>query len=204
MTGPARRTLDVSGLPPIAFGRRDPVWLGVVLLMTIETTVFGLAAFSYFYVRDQLDVWPPTTPDRRQLLMGVGVIATLLASLVPTHLVNRATRRADLARVRAWLIGATALGLVAIVFRILEFHSMRFRWDSNVYGSVFWGVLVLHTVHLLTGVGENLLFLTLLVKGPVEQKHLVDLEVNGLYWYFVVGVWLPMFAILYLEWEVFR
>jgi cytochrome c oxidase subunit 1/cytochrome c oxidase subunit I+III len=41
--------------------------------------------------------------------------------------------------------------------------------------------------------------LALLHRGPIEKKHLVDLEVNGIYWYFVVLSWLPIYVILYLD-----
>ena len=57
----------------------------------------------------------------------------------------------------------------------------------------------MHTMHLIAGLIENALFLALLYIGPVEKKHLVDLEVNGIYWYFVVFSWLPLYAILYLD-----
>jgi cytochrome c oxidase subunit I+III len=95
------------------------------------------------------------------------------------------------------------LGALALVFRALEFRYLPFRWDSNVYGSVFWGALVLHTLHLGSGVLESLLVDVLLFKGPVEKKHLVDIEVNGIYWYFAVFAWVPQFCILYLELVVF-
>jgi hypothetical protein len=49
------------------------------------------------------------------------------------------------------------------------------------------------------GAGENLLFLALLFRGPVERKLMVDLDVNGFYWYFVVGGWAVTFAVVYLE-----
>jgi heme/copper-type cytochrome/quinol oxidase subunit 3 len=33
--------------------------------------------------------------------------------------------------------------------------------------------------------------------GPVERKHFVDVNVNAVYWYFVVLAWLPIYIILY-------
>jgi cytochrome c oxidase subunit I+III len=34
--------------------------------------------------------------------------------------------------------------------------------------------------------------------GHVEPKRLVDVSENGLYWYFVVLSWLPIYATIYL------
>jgi heme/copper-type cytochrome/quinol oxidase subunit 3 len=127
------------------------------------------------------------------------VLALLAASAVTTHFVNKAAYSADLVRARRWLVVTTLLSALVLVLRSVELSGLPFRWDSNVFGSVFWGALALHTMHLIAGNVENGLFVALLYKGPIEKKHLVDLEMNGLYWYFVVISWLPLYAVLYLD-----
>jgi cytochrome c oxidase subunit III len=189
--------LDVSGLPTYAFGRRDPRWIAVLLLISIEATVFGLMIFAYFYTRNRLEVWPPTTPGPRELSFGAAILVPLLASAWTAHRVNDAVYAADLERARRWLLVTTVLSGAALLLRAVEFTNIPFRWDSNAFGSLFWGVLALHTMHLIAGNIENALFLVLLYRGPIEKKHLVDLEVNGVYWYFVVFSWLPLYAIFY-------
>jgi cytochrome c oxidase subunit III len=191
--------LDVSGLPSYAFGRRAPLWLAVMLLIAIESSVFGLVVFSYFYVRTRLQVWPPTGVGEREIAFGGAILTTLAASAVTNHLVNRSALRADLRRARLWLSLTTLLSATALALRAAELSHLPFRWDSNVFGSVFYGALSLHTMHLIAGNIENVLFLVLLNKGPIEKKHLVDLEVNGVYWYFVVLSWVPLYAVLYLD-----
>lgn len=192
-------TLDVSGLPSYAFGRRDPRWLAVMLLIAIEGSVFGLMVFVYFYTRSRLQVWPPTSVGPRELVFGAAVSGTLLLSALTTHFVNRSVCVANLAGARRWLGVTTLLSAVALALRAAEMTGLPFRWDSNVFGSVFWGTLALHTMHLIAGNVENVLFLALLYRGPIEKKHLVDLEVNGVYWYFVVLSWLPLYAVFYLH-----
>ncbi len=195
----APQTLDVSNLPSYAFGRRDPRWVAVMLLIAIEGSVFGLMLFSYFYTRTRLQVWPPTAPGPRELGFGASVLAALAASAFTTHRINREVYAARLLSARRWLSATTALSLAALALRAVELSHLPFRWDSNVFGSVFWGLLCLHTMHLVAGNLENILFLVLLYRGPIEKKHLVDLEVNGVYWYFVVLSWLPIYAVLYLD-----
>jgi len=195
---PADR-LDVSGLPSYAFGRRDPRWLAVMLLIAIEGSVFGLMVFTHFYTRTRLEVWPPTNIGSRELGFGAAILATLVVSALTAHLVNRAAYVANLERARLWLLVTTLLSAAALSLRVAELTRLPFRWDSNVYGSVFWGTLALHTMHLIAGTIENALFLALLHHGPIEKKHLVDLEVNGIYWYFVVFSWLPLYVVVYLD-----
>lgn len=191
--------LDVSGLPPYAFGRRDPRWLAVVLLICIEGSVFGLMLFTYFYTRTRLPVWPPTAIGLRERAFGAGVLLALVVSAATTMLINRALYRGNLKRAQLWLGVTTGLSLLALLLRSLELSGLPFRRDSNVFGSVFWGTLCLHTMHLIAGNLENLLFLLLLARGPLEKKALVDLEVNGVYWYFVVASFVPIYAVLYLD-----
>jgi cytochrome c oxidase subunit 3 len=193
------RRVTVRALPSYAFGPRDPMWWGVALLMCIEGTTIALLLLTYFYTRQRVDVWPTTAPGRESLLFGAGTTAALLASALPTHLMNTATYRGDLARLRRFMAVATALSFVALATRIGEFCSLPFRWDTDAYGSVVWGLLTLHTTHLGLGVIENAMFVVLLYRGPVEKKHLVDVEVNGIYWYFVIAGWLPIAASLYGE-----
>jgi heme/copper-type cytochrome/quinol oxidase subunit 3 len=190
--------IDVAHLPDFAFGRRDPMWWGIVLLMAIEGMGFALVLVSYFYVRNQVNVWPESPWNVDVERAATATLVTLLISVFPASRVNRAAYVGNLRGLRGWQAVSTLLSLLALVFRALEFWTIPFRWDQGVYGSMVWGALVLHTTHLCTAGVENLLLLVLLYTGPLEHKHLVDMEVNGLYWYFVVAAWLPFYAVFYL------
>ena len=48
-------------------------------------------------------------------------------------------------------------------------------------------LLGLHITHALAGTVENLMLLVLLYTGPIEEKHLPDLRINSLYWFFMVA-----------------
>ena len=43
-------TIDVRTLPAKAFGPRTTIWWGVLGLLTIEGTMFGILVASYFYL----------------------------------------------------------------------------------------------------------------------------------------------------------
>lgn len=191
-----RPTIDVSGLPTFGWGPRDALWWGVAGLIAIETTVFALALVTYFYLRGGEVVWPPPGVRLPYLLATVNVIV-LLASVYPMHRANRAALDGALKPMRAWLFAATALGFLSLALRAFEFPGMSFRWNHHAYGSIVWTIYGLHTLHLLTSCVENLLFLVLLYRGPVEDKHRLDLRLNGLYWFFVVVSWLPLYAVIF-------
>ncbi len=194
-----RPALDVSSLPTTAFGTRDPLWWGVVGIMCIEGTMFALMAGSYFYLRGGANVWPPPGT----LHPGIGIttlnLVILLLSIFPMHEAAKWAERESLPKIRLWLIVATVLMVVFLIIRFVILHRLTFRWDSHAYGSVVWLTVGLHTLHVITGICENLLFIILLTKGPVEDKHMDDLRLNSMYWYFVVACWVPFYCIFFLD-----
>jgi heme/copper-type cytochrome/quinol oxidase subunit 3 len=198
-----RPALDVSELPRVVLGHRDPLWWGVVGLMAIESTVFALTAVTYFYLRGGADVWPPPGSEM-PLAVGNANLIALLISVLPMHLVNQHGGEGRMMKARVGLIVATALGIISLVLRCYEFGGMTFRYNSHAYGSIVWTIFGLHTLHLLTSVGENTVFLVLLFKGPIEDKHRLDVRLNGLYWYFVVASWVFLYSFLYWDPGLFR
>jgi cytochrome c oxidase subunit 3 len=192
-----RRVIDVAELPTHAFGPSDPLWWGVGLLVAIEGTMLVLLAVSYFYIRSRTSPFPPVAVPRRIAVIGLVEVALWLVSALPTWRSGRAAIAGDLRGMRRQLAAATALGLIAAALRWYEVHLLPFRWDSHAYGSVVWALLGLQWIHGLTGIGENLLYLVLLKKGPVEDKHRSDVEVSTPLWYFVVAgaalAWLVVF-----------
>lgn len=200
---PSRRLIDVSELPTTAIGHRVPLWWGVTGMIAIESTMFALLAASYFYLRGGASVWPPPRSPLPFTLDTV-LVALLLVSVFPMWKTLKAAKAGSLRGMRTWLSIATTLGLACLAVRGWEFAVIGFRWDAHVYGSIVWLILGMHALHLLVSNGENVIFIVLLWKGPVEEKHLVDVYLNALYWFFVVVSWLPFYAIVFLDPGVFK
>ena len=182
-------TLDVSALPTVAFGQRSPMWWGIVLFCVIEGMTLALMYASYLYVRGNFDVWPPSGSMNPLPIVVEG--GTLLASLVPMWFCRKAAVAMDLARARRWLLLGTVIGVLAVPIRIWWIASLPFLWNENAYASIVWTSIGFHCVEGTAGVLENVFLSILLFRGPVEKKHFEDIEVNVLFWAFVVLVWMP-------------
>jgi cytochrome c oxidase subunit I+III len=191
------RVLDVSRLPAVASGPRATIWWGVLGLVTIEGTMFGLLVATYFYLPQNFSEWPPLGTRLPDLTAGTINMALLLASLWPMRLAHRAALEEHRQPIWIALAACIVIGAVSLVLRGLEFNAMHSRWDTNAYGSVVWTILGMHTIHVIASSLENVLLALLMRAGPVERKHFVDVNVNAIYWYFVVLAWLPIYAILY-------
>ncbi len=193
------KTLDVSKLPTMAFGHRDPLWWGVLLSMAIEGSMLVLMTVSYFYVQDRTDPWPSSLPARSLAIVGTVELAVWLVSCWPRHVASKAAIKGDLRGMRFGMVASTAIGVVGAVLRGFEFAMLPFRWDASAYASCVWGLLVIQSSHQLTGLFENGFFTTILYRGPIEQKHRSDIEVGAPLWYFVAAGTVLTWAVLFLQ-----
>jgi len=71
-------------------------------------------------------------------------------------------------------------------------------WDANAYGSIVWLLLGLHTIHLLTDLGDTIVLAVLMfTRHGTVGKRLGDVADNATYWNFVVASWLPIYFLIY-------
>jgi cytochrome c oxidase subunit 3 len=189
--------VDVRGLPSYAFGQGSLMWWSTMGLMLIEGTVFAIGVMMYFYLRGVASAWPIDAAPPA-LRWGTLNTAILLLSLWPNQMAKRAAERQDRVRTRRWLAVCVVFAIVFLAVRALEFTTLNVSWHVNAYGSVVWLLLGLHTTHLITDTIDTAVLAVLLFTGPFEGKRFVDVSENALYWYFVVGSWLPIYAVIYL------
>ena len=193
-----RRVLDVSALPTDGFGQRGLGWWATLGFMVIEGTTLAVGMAVYLYLRQNFPGFPPPRTALPSLGVPTANILLMLLSILPMVVVERASLRFDLRRIRIGLAIATLLGFVCVGLRFVEFTSLNVRWDSNAYGSAAWGVLGLHTSLLVVDALETAAFAVLAYRGPLEKKHFSDFEDAAFYQYFLSGanvlVWLLLFV----------
>ena len=184
---PIRRplTLDVSGLPSVAFGHRNTSWLANVFFMTIEGMMFALMFASYFYLRTRSTDWPPGhfPPALRY---GAVNAVVFLVSIIPAWLVRKRASEGDRRAVRNGLLLLTLFAVVATIIRSVEFTTLNCRWTDNAYASTVWVLIGMHTGHLLTELIETIVLLAISFTPKMEGTRLADAAINSDYWYFVV------------------
>jgi heme/copper-type cytochrome/quinol oxidase subunit 3 len=197
MSAPARRVLDVSGLPTYAFGHRSLMWWGTLGMVLIESTVFVIAIVTYFYLRDRSSLWPPqgVAPV---LTYGTWNTVVLLVSAIPNQWTKRRAEAEDLRGVRIGLVICLVFAAVFIVIRGFEFGTLNTSWNTSAYGSIVFALMILHTVHLVTDVIDTVVLTALMFTDRVTGRRFVDVSENALYWWFVVGSWLFIYATVYL------
>src|SRR4051812_3068286 len=156
LNGAIRRplTLDVSGLPSVAFGHSNTSWLANVFYMAIEGMMFALMFATYFYLRTRSTDWPPGQLPPA-LRYGATNSLIFLASVIPAWFVKKRAPECNRRAVRNGLLALTLFALAATIVRILEFTALNCRWTDNAYASTIWVLIGLHSGHLVTELIET-------------------------------------------------
>jgi heme/copper-type cytochrome/quinol oxidase subunit 3 len=191
------RTLDVARLPDISFGSRSPLRWGMLGMIVIEATVFGLLFATYLYLRGRVPHWPPGVAPPALLYGTLNLVLTLL-SAIPNEITKGASRRMDSSVAVVGLAVCVAWELVLCGIRFFEFGALNVSYDTNAYGSIVWTLLGYHTAHLITDAGDSVVLLWFALRGPLDGHRLVDITENAVYWYFVVLAWIPVYLLIYV------
>jgi heme/copper-type cytochrome/quinol oxidase subunit 3 len=197
------QSIDVSDLPPHVEDHTSPIWWGNVLLLCIETTMFGLIVATYFYLRMNFTSWPPVRGDvglyatKPDLGFSTANLVVLILSVIPMAAVDATCLRHDVKAVRIGMTIMVLLGLITIGLRFYEFSGLKFRWDDNAYAGVVWTTLGMHLLHLITGTAENFIMTAWVWLKGLDIKHERDIRIGAVYWYWIAGIWIPLYVIIY-------
>ncbi|MBW3654467.1 MAG: cytochrome c oxidase subunit 3 [Gemmatimonadetes bacterium] len=190
-------SVDVSGLPTVTFGHRSLLWWGTMAFVVIEGFTVLLMVASYFYLRTNEIEWPPGRTPNPDLLIPTLNTVLLLLVIVPMRMADKAAKRFDKGGVIRGLAIALAMAVAVAVLRWWEILALNVRWDTHAYGSVAWGVAVLHSTLLLVDVFETATLLALFAMGKAKRKHYPDASDAADYQYFLSAAWVPLYFILY-------
>lgn len=192
-----RSVLDASGLPTVVFSHRSLLWWGTVAFMVIEGFTVLLMAASWFYLRTNEFDWPPgRTPDPDLLIPTINTVLLLLV-IVPMWFVGKAAKRMDRMAVARGMLIAAAMTIPICVLRWFELLALNARWDAHAYGSVAWGVVVLHFTLIIVDVFETGTLGLLFLLGKSKRKHYPDAADAADYQFFLSLVWVPLYFIVY-------
>jgi cytochrome c oxidase subunit III len=189
--------IHVGGLPTMVSGPRATVWWGMVMLLAIESAVFGTLIASYFYLRLAEPAWPPPGVSLPDLKLSTINTFVLVASSGWMWYGDSGLEKGDVRRLLIGVTGALILAGVFIVLKVIEYADVSYRWDDHAYASIVWLTIGFHTAHVISLVLKTLVILGMATRGYLDQDRYIGIEVNGLYWHFVVIVWLPLYAVLY-------
>ena len=188
---------DVSDLPTNAFGLKSILGWGTMGFMMIEGTAFALAAVAYIYLQTQSHTWPPRSDRPPDLLWGVLFTALIVLSEIPNRWLFARAKARDRTATRWGTVLLIVIGFMLLGLRGFELMHLNVRWSDDAYGSVVWLLIVLHTSHIITDLGDTIVLGAWLFTHEVGESQYSDVCDNASYWDFVIVSWLPIWGLIY-------
>jgi cytochrome c oxidase subunit 3 len=182
-----------GGLPAIP----QRAYFTAIQLALAGIVMFFMALTSSFLVRKGLgDDWVSFTLPR--ILWANTLI--LLASSGAIQFARARLRSGDTQGFRRWWAITTALGALFLVGQFAAWRQLAAQGVflvTNPSSSFFYLLTALHGLHLLGGI-VALLYVTYRPwqRSRITQSTAADLV--SIYWHFMDGLWIFLFALLYL------
>jgi cytochrome c oxidase subunit III len=191
-------TLDVGRLPVLVSGSRAPLWWAMLFLVIIECVVFGTFITSYFYYRSLAPQWPPAGINPPDLLLPTINTLILVGSSMAIWWADNGIKKGDAARLKIGAFAAILFSAVFLILKVWEYADVKYFWDTNAYGSVIWTMIVFHSAHVASVLLKGVVVLVLAFRGYFTRHRHLGVDVNGLYWHFVVVIWIPIYLTIYI------
>ena len=192
--------LDASGTTAASHAdhHADHRLFGLATFLVADGMTFAgfFAAYLTFRAVNRL---PPGATYELELLLPTINTALLLASSFTFHRAGAALKRADGPGCRSWLLVTAALGFTFLAGQMKEYFTLPFGLTDNLFASTFYAITGFHGLHVTLG-GLMILIVWWQSRpgGRVSADNLFPLEATELYWHFVDGIWVVLYAILYL------
>jgi cytochrome c oxidase subunit III len=191
--------VDVRDIDVARHGREPPIYWGVWGLVIIEAVVFASLVSTYFYLWLLADDWPPDGTSPPSLLLPTINTGVLLASIPFVRISDQAVRAGRRGKLVFGLVASLSLAIVFLAIKAVEYSKMGFRWDSHAYGSIVYALTGFHALHVIALVLKTTIVIVLAARGYFKPWRDVGVQVNGVYWYFVIAVWIPLYLIIFIS-----
>ncbi len=175
----------------------NPARLALVAFLGAESVFFGTLFMVYLYLRAAPigAVWADQTHDL--LLPGANTLVLLLSTLSAGQAV-RAIQQGKVRGLQTRLLVTVILGVAFVGGQVAEFSRSGMRPDDKAFGGVFFTLIGFHALHVLAGVVILAINLVRARLGDFSARSYSAVELGSWFWYYVTGVWLILFAALYL------
>jgi cytochrome c oxidase subunit III len=186
--------------PPEAHrsSRVEPQLLGMLLFIISEVMIFGAFFTAYFFIRVvNNDPWPAQGMEIPVAIAGVNT-AILLSSSLTMHWAQTSIKQGNRFGLKAGILSTFLLGATFLFIQINEYVHVGFAPHDSAQGSIFYGLTGLHGAHVFVGLSLLAMVTTRAFRGHYSPEQHRGVEVPGIYWHFVDGMWIIVYSTIYI------
>ena len=207
-----------QGPPPVSIeppsdpggnGRHDdpkpPVvnaYLAMLLFIGADVMFFAGLIGALVVFRFGAGDWPP--PNQPRLPVAVTGVNTLIL-LTSGYTMLRTWRRLGKWKRQTISSGLAITATLGSVFLFVQGYEWvklikyGLTLSSSVYGAIFYTLIGCHAIHVLGAVLWLVIVLIMLQRGAFSAKRYVGINLAGMYWFLVVGLWPVLYILVYLR-----
>jgi heme/copper-type cytochrome/quinol oxidase subunit 3 len=177
--------------------------IGMIFLLATEAMFFAGLISAYIVNRSAALAWPPYGQPRLPIEITALNSVVLISSAVLIFFYARKFKSTPptLANPRKPLVISILLGGIFVVVQGTEWIQLLgygLTTTSSLYGAFFYLIIGAHAIHVIAGL-LILLYLYFSLKNPSSHESSKDkISICSMYWYFVVGIWPLLYALVYL------
>jgi cytochrome c oxidase subunit III len=179
---------------PSPSSRRYSIAIGLAM---VSILVFFLGLVVAFVVLEHFNAaWIPVRLPR---ILWVNTVV-LIGSSITLELARRNLADSNLARFQLMWRVTTALGILFLIGQVIawrELATSRVFLNSSQASAFFYIFTAAHGVHLLGGIAA-LLYVSIRKFEQAKISRRAASQVASYYWHFMDGLWVVLFALLYL------
>jgi cytochrome c oxidase subunit 3 len=177
--------------------KTHPLILGVVIFLSSELMLFAGFLTAYFDLRAAATEWPPPDVHLDGLEAALGTALLAFSSFTMWRCTHNLARN-RFGRSRLWLGATIVLAVVFLAIAMHGWHAATFSVNTHAYGTLFFSLTGIHALHVAAGI----VLLSLLFWGAnmaaFNRDQRAGAEAIGLYWHFVMGVWILIWGSIYV------
>ncbi len=110
---------------------------------------------------------------------------------------GEAAKRDDRSGMLLGMISNVVLGVVFLAMRFAELKTVNFTWSTDVHGSIFWSILVIHTLDAVGDLLYTMVLIAAVALGRYGQRERVGVHADSVVWFFIIFMWLPFYVVAY-------
>lgn len=170
--------------------------LTLLVVLASESILFGTLLMVSLFFRSNYTGNQAT--ELSDLWVPVVNTLILLVSAATAWWSVRAIRQGQVEQCKTLLMVTLVLGLVFVGGQVFEFNRSGMRPDDHELGGMFFTLIGFHALHVLIGVGILAINAVRAQLGDFSTHSYIAVEIGSWFWHYVAGVWLALFAVLYL------
>jgi len=189
-----------TAIDPIAeHHRRGKV--GVICFLCTEAAFFSTLIVAYIKFIGQ-STEGPTPATSLGLPLAIANSFFLLTSSATMFAAERGIGRGSMAAFHRWIAATILLGVAFLVTTGAEWKHLIFddglTISRNLFGTTYFTLLGFHAAHVTMGLTAMLILSATAARMSPMKRAAGLAELLAWYWHFVDGVWVVIFAVVYV------